>query len=164
MSFPSVPRAFRPLLAALTVLLSLTALAAPLPVQAQIQNSQSQDYSQPAPADQQAILATIQAQLDAFQVDDWSRAFSFATPRLREIFGTPQNFMAMVRGGYMPVYRPQSVEFLDSRVVAGRTGQAVRFVGPDGVAVIAIYTMEKQPDGSWRIAAVQLVPTGEVSS
>ena len=159
MSFPSVPRAFRPLLAALTVLLSVTALGAPLPVQAQ-----NQDYSQPAPADQRAILATIQAQLDAFQVDDWSRAFSFATPRLREMFGTPQNFMAMVRGGYMPVYRPQSVEFLDSRVVAGRTGQAVRFVGPDGVAVIAIYTMEQQPDGSWRIAAVQLLPTGEVSS
>ncbi|WP_299623644.1 DUF4864 domain-containing protein [Pelagibius sp.] len=159
MSFSLMPRAFRPLLAALTVLLSVTALAAPLTVQAQ-----SQDYSQPAPADQQAILATIQAQLDAFQVDDWSRAFSFATPRLREMFGTPQNFMAMVRGGYMPVYRPQSVEFLDSRVVSGRTGQAVRFVGPDGVAVIAIYTMEKQPDGSWRIAAVQLIPTGEVSS
>lgn len=159
MSFLSAPHAFRPLLAALSVLLSVTLLAVPPQAQAQ-----SQDYSQPAPADQRAILATIQAQLDAFQLDDWSRAFSFATPRLREMFGTPQNFMAMVRGGYMPVYRPQSVEFLDSRVVAGRTGQAVRFVGPDGVAVIAIYTMEKQPDGSWRIAAVQLIPTGEVSS
>ncbi|NIA71266.1 DUF4864 domain-containing protein [Pelagibius litoralis] len=128
------------------------------------QASSPQESGQPVPADRQAILRTIQSQLDAFQADDGARAFSFATPRLREMFGTPDNFMAMVRGGYMSVYRPQSVEFLDARVVSGRTGQAVRFVGPDGNAVIAIYTMEMQPDGSWRIAAVQLVPTGEISS
>ena len=128
------------------------------------QTSSPQNSGQPAPAERQAILSTIQSQLDAFQADDGARAFSFATPRLREMFGTPANFMAMVRGGYMSVYRPQSVEFLDTRVVSGRTGQAVRFVGPDGNAVIAIYTMEMQPDGSWRIAAVQLVPTGEISS
>ncbi len=135
-----------------------------LSLAAGIPSAGAQGHSQPTAADQKSILATIQAQLDAFQVDDHARAFSFATPRLREMFGTPENFMAMVRGGYMSVYRPQSVEFLDSRVVSGRTGQAVRFVGPDGIAVIAIYTMEKQPDGSWRIAAVQLVPTGEISS
>jgi Domain of unknown function (DUF4864) len=124
----------------------------------------AQEVQQPAAADRQAILGTIQAQINAFQVDDGARAFSYATPQLRQLFGTSENFMAMVRGGYQPVYRPQSVEFLDARVVEGRTGQAVRFVGPDGIAVIAIYTMERQPDGSWRIAAVQLVRTGEVSS
>ena len=32
------------------------------------------------------------------------------------------------------------------------------------LGVLIFYTMEKQPDGSWRIAAVQLVPTGEISS
>lgn len=131
---------------------------------AQAQTGDAQGYSQPAPGDRQAILNTIQSQLDAFQADDGARAFSFATPRLRRMFGSPENFMAMVRGGYMPVYRPQSVEFLDARVVSGRTGQAVRFVGPDGVAVIALYTMEQQADGSWRIAGVQLIRTGEVSS
>ncbi|MEQ8355779.1 MAG: DUF4864 domain-containing protein [Kiloniellaceae bacterium] len=118
----------------------------------------------PAPADQAAILGTIRSQLDAFQADDGSRAFSYATPQLRHLFGTPANFMAMVRGGYQAVYRPQSVEFLDARIVDGKIGQAVRFVGPDGSAVIAIYTMEQQADGSWRIAAVQLIPTGELSS
>jgi hypothetical protein len=128
----------------------------------------AQDVQRPAAADQQAILGTIRAQLDAFQADDGARAFSYATPQLRDLFGTPENFMAMVRGGYQPVYRPRSVEFLDARIVpgegGGRTGQAVRFVGPDGTAVIAIYTMERQPDGSWRIAAVQLVRTGEITS
>jgi hypothetical protein len=117
-----------------------------------------------AAAAQQTIRGTISAQLDAFQADDGSRAFGYATPRLRELFGTPENFMAMVRGGYQPVYRPRSVEFLDARIIDGKIGQAVRFVGPDGRAVIAIYTMEQQPDGSWRIAAVQLFPTGDITS
>jgi len=124
----------------------------------------AQTIERPGLAARQAILGTINAQLDAFQRDDGARAFSYATPALREQFGTPENFMAMVRGGYQAVYRPRSVEFLDARVIEGRTGQAVRFVGPDGRAVIALYTMEQQPDGSWRIAAVQLIPSDELSS
>ncbi|MGD1879979.1 MAG: DUF4864 domain-containing protein [Kiloniellaceae bacterium] len=138
----------------------LIILAGPLSADA----AQAEDVQRPAAADQQAIVGTIRAQLDAFRQDDGSRAFSYATPQLRRLFGTPENFMAMVRGGYQPVYRPQSVEFLDARVIDGRTGQAVRFVGPDGRAVIALYTMERQPDGSWRIAAVQLIPAAELSS
>ena len=129
-----------------------------------VEQAQAQQVLQPQPADQRAILGTIRAQLEAFQADDGARAFTYATPQLRRLFGNPENFMAMVRGGYQAVYRPRSVEFLDARIIDGKTGQAVRFVGPDGRAVIAIYTMEQQPDGSWRIAAVQLIPTGEVSS
>ncbi|MEQ9607789.1 MAG: DUF4864 domain-containing protein [Kiloniellaceae bacterium] len=124
----------------------------------------AQSIERPSPAARQAILGTINAQLDAFQRDDGAGAFSYATPALRQLFGTPENFMAMVRGGYQPVYRPRSVEFLDARIIEGRIGQAVRFVGPDGSAVIALYTMEQQPDGSWRIAAVHLIPSDELSS
>lgn len=139
---------------------ALAALGAPLLAPA----AAAQDVVRPAATDQQAIRGTIRSQLDAFQADDGARAFSYATPQLRDLFRTPENFMAMVRGGYQPVYRPQSVEFLDARILEGRIGQAVRFVGPDGRAVVAIYTMEQQPDGSWRIAAVQLIPTNEITS
>lgn len=118
----------------------------------------------PPPGVRPAILGTIQAQLDAFRRDDGTAAFSYASPDLRRLFRTPENFMAMVRSGYRPVYRPRSVEFLDTRLVEGRTMQAVRYVGPTGEAVIALYTMEQQPDGSWRIAAVRLIRSGELSS
>lgn len=144
--------------------LALAAAATPILAPAAAAQDVAQDMGRPATGDQQAIRGTIRAQLDAFRVDDGARAFSYATPQLRSLFRTPENFMAMVRGGYQPVYRPQSVEFLDARIVAGRIGQAVRFVGPDGRAVVAIYTMEQQPDGSWRIAAVRLIPTDEVTS
>ena len=115
-------------------------------------------------ADQPAIIDTIQSQLDAFQRDDGIEAFSYASPRIQERFRTPGNFMAMVRTGYPAVYRPSAVEFLDIELRDGRIFQPVRFVGPDGEAVIAIYEMERQVDGIWKINGVYLVRMGEVAS
>lgn len=153
-----------PRFAACLAVIVLTLAAAPASSLVLSGEARAQQVQQPAATDRQAIIGTIRAQLDAFQADDGGRAFTYATPQLRRLFRTPENFMAMVKGGYQAVYRPRSVEFLDARVVDGRIAQAVHFVGPDGRAVIAIYTMERQPDGSWRIAAVQLIPTGELSS
>ncbi len=118
----------------------------------------------PGTVDQKAIRGIIEAQLDAFQRNDGSAAFSYASPNIQQKFASPENFMAMVEGGYAPVHRPREVEFLDSRVKDGQTAQAVRFVGPDGESVIAIYSMEQQPDGRWRISGVFLIATDETSS
>jgi len=114
--------------------------------------------------DRQAIRSIIQSQLDAFQRDDGHEAFSYASPGIRQMFQTAEIFMAMVRGGYAAVYRPRAVEFLETLVKDGRTAQMMRFVGPDGVAVIAMYTMERQPDGTWRIGGVVLLRTEETVS
>jgi hypothetical protein len=57
----------------------------------------------------------------------------------------------MVKTGYQPVYRPREVEFRQLGEVGGTLVQDVFLVGPDGRPVIARYSMEKQPDGSWRI-------------
>ena len=115
----------------------------------------------PSAAVQGAIVAVIQSQLQAFQRDDGAAAFSYASPTIRAKFGTAEIFMAMVRGGYAAVYRPREVQFLEARVIQGRTGQAVRFVGPEGQAVIAVYWMERQPGGGWRINGVIFVPANE---
>jgi len=73
------------------------------------------------------------------------------------MFGSVDNFMAMVRKGFMPVYRPRSVQF--DRLVAGADGliQIVRLIGPDGEPVTALYSMELDADGNWRISGCQLV-------
>ena len=62
-----------------------------------------------SPADQAAIRSVIAAQIEAFRRDDSAAAFSFASPTIQRIFGTPDQFMAMVRSGYQPVYRPREV-------------------------------------------------------
>ena len=72
-----------------------------------------------------AVREVIEAQLDAFKRDDAQRAFSFAAPGIRQMFGTAENFLQMVRSSYAVVW-------------------------------IALYAMERQPDGSWRINGCQL--------
>lgn len=101
--------------------------------------------------DAAAIRAVISHQLAAFQRDDQAAAFSDASPTIQSIFHDPDTFMRMVRTGYQPVYRASGVEFRDLGMIAGRLVQRVYMVGPDGVAVIADYEMQRQPDGSWRI-------------
>lgn len=120
--------------------------------------------STPSTADQRAIRGIIESQLDAFQRDDSSSAFSYASPIIQQKFGSPENFMAMVEGGYAPVYRPREVEFLEPREEAGDILQPVRVTGPAGESVIALYRMQLQADGVWRIAGVVLIRTGERSS
>jgi hypothetical protein len=112
-------------------------------------------------ADAAAIRAVIEQQLAAFQRDDGATAFSFASPGIREQFGTAENFMLMVRSGYQPVYRPREVAFGALTSVEGRLVQRVFLVGPDGVAVVALYTMERQADGSWKIAACYLTTSDD---
>ena len=64
-----------------------------------------------------AVREVIEAQLDAFKRDDAQRAFSFAAPGIRQMFGTAENFMQMVRSSYAVVYRPQAVKFEKFEVV-----------------------------------------------
>jgi hypothetical protein len=99
----------------------------------------------------------IESQLQAFLKDDGSMAFSFATPAIQAIFQTPDNFMAMVRAGYQPVYRPRAVSFKDIVEFNGGPAQRVIVVGPDGVPVMAVYPMRRMQDGTWRIDGCYLV-------
>lgn len=106
----------------------------------------------PLPANEAAaIRAVIENQISAFRRDDGDGAFAYASPMIQGRFQTPENFMAMVRTAYPQVYRPREVEFQTLADSARGPIQEVIVVGPDGVPVMALYVMEKQPDGSWRI-------------
>ena len=102
-------------------------------------------------SDRTAIRQVIEGQLAAFQKDDGAAAFSYASPFIQSKFGTPDIFMDMVRTGYRSVYRPREVEFRDLVSQEGRLFQKVFLIGPDGESVLALYEMQRQPDGSWKI-------------
>ncbi len=97
--------------------------------------------------------AVIQSQLDAFKAGDLPRAFSYASPAIREIFGTPENFGQMVAGGYPMIWRPRVFEFLDIWSAEGRQFQRVRVQGADGAVYHFDYEMI-EVDGIWRINGV----------
>ena len=148
------------LLAVLLFVLVATpvAVAAPAPSLAQAPDS----GADPA-IHAEAFRAVISGQMAAFARDDGAAALAFAAPSIQRLFGTPERFMAMVRGGFQPVYRPRTVAFEAPIRVPARGGgsggafaQPVRVTGPDGRPVLAMYHMERQPDGSWRIAGVVL--------
>jgi uncharacterized protein DUF4864 len=109
-----------------------------------------------SPADARAVRAVIEAQLEAFRRDDAPRAFSYAAPGIRDSFGTPEKFMAMVREQYAVVYRPRSVSFEEPLMAGEDLVQPVRMTDGYGRAWMAIYPMAKQPDGSWRINGCHL--------
>lgn len=112
-------------------------------------------------ADRAAITNVIEDQIAAFRVDDAVRAFGFASPGIRAKFGTPEIFIEMVRSGYLPVYRAQAWTFRELAVEGGVPVQAVEILGPDGVSVLALYFMERQPDGTWKIKGCVLTKLPE---
>ena len=100
----------------------------------------------------------ITSQLDAFNADDGAGAYGFAAPTIKRMFPTPEIFMSMVKKGYPPVYRRQSYSF--GRVgneMGGAPTQHVTIIDLNGKAWTALYAMERQLDGSWKIVGCQLV-------
>src|SRR5579872_1270758 len=74
------------------------------------------------------VRAPIERQFDAFAHDDATAAYSYATPGLKVIFTDPDDFMAMVRRSYQPVYRHRSVEYGQLDVDGDNAQQVVTIV------------------------------------
>ncbi len=98
------------------------------------------------------VRAVIVNQLQAFADDDADSAFAAATPGVRAAIGNPGRFLAMVRGEYPMVYRPASVSFLKPEEEAGTVMQMVRITDGDDKDWLALFSLERQPDSSWRIS------------
>ncbi len=103
------------------------------------------------------LKSVISRQIDAFRNNDGVTAFGFASLRLRAIFQSPARFMEIVRRQYAPVYSPQRFRFGETSLeVAGRPVQIVDIVDQQGRQWRAVYAFVQHPDGTWRIAGVQL--------
>jgi hypothetical protein len=109
-------------------------------------------------SDREKIQHVITLQLRAFERNDEAIAFSYATADTRRVFGTPRQFMDMVRLGYALLLKHSSREFLEAANVNGLTVQPVKFLTTDGDIVVALYTMERQADNEWRIGGCELAP------
>jgi hypothetical protein len=115
-------------------------------------------------AEVKAAQAVIDGQIAAFRAGDNVSAYGFASPGIKRIFPTLESFMGMV-GGYQPVYRPKSYAFGKAEELGnGRILQRVMVVGPDGKDYEAVYILERQPDGTFRISGVSLHEANTVST
>lgn len=110
-----------------------------------------------------AAQGVIRAQEQAFARDDPAAAYSHAAPAIQQIFPDPETFMAMVRKSYAPVWRHKSFEFGEARSADGKIAQRVHIVDADGVPWEALYTLEQQSDGSFRITGCVLLKAAQAA-
>jgi hypothetical protein len=115
-------------------------------------------------ADARSIRTVIEAQLAAFAADDAQAAFAFASEGIQQTFGTPENFLAMVRASYPVVYRPATVRFLDPEQIGDEIVQAVEMADDKDRIWLALYRMQRQPDQSWRISGCVLTSSSQSRS
>jgi hypothetical protein len=120
-------------------------------------------FSAPALAadDTTDAQSVIRAQEQAFGHDDAAAAYSYAAPAIKQIFPEPNIFMSMVQNGYPPVYRHRSFEFGEAQTADGRIAQRVHIIDANGEAWEALYTLERQPDGSLKITGCSLLKAGQ---
>jgi ketosteroid isomerase-like protein len=115
--------------------------------------------------DQSAIRGVITGQLQAFSSDQDVEAYSYAAPIVQFAFPTVDSFMAMVKKGYQPLHRNNGFSFGETKADAtGRPTQSVIIKGTDGKTYEALYTLERQANGSWKIAGcvIKTLPGQEV--
>lgn len=115
-----------------------------------------------AQAQEGAITDTIGRQIEAFQADDFTQAFGFASPSLQSMFRTPENFRQMVTQGYPMVWRPAQVEFLDQRTEDGTVWQKVMITDQKGGVHVLDYRMLQTEEG-WKINGVTLLDSSAVA-
>lgn len=117
----------------------------------------------PAMAQNGSIEGVISEQLQAFNDRDVEAAWEFASPTIKGIFQTPENFGRMVQNGYPMVWDNSNVQFLDRQEFETRTRQEVLIQGPDGASYILDYQMIETEAG-WQINGVQVIPAPDIVS
>jgi len=113
----------------------------------------------PTAADWQAIQEVIAAQRAAIVAGDADKAFGYASPGIQQQFGDAASFLAMVDAAYAALESARYVEFLEGAMIDGIVVQPLRLIDADNTVRVALYTMEKQPDGKWRISGCRIAPS-----
>ena len=121
-------------------------------------------FALPATAqDSDAIENVIANQLNAFNDRDVQTAWSFASPMIQGLFGTPENFGSMVEQGYPMVWTNADVQFLELREIAGQFYQKVMVRDATGQRHVMEYAMVDTPAG-WLINGVSELPLPDVGT
>lgn len=103
--------------------------------------------------DEAAIEKLIGDQFAAFAEGDGTEAFSYASPTIRQFFGSPENFARMVQGGYPMIWAADRVRYLGLRDEGGRLLERVEVRDGSGKLHYFDYEMV-EVDGVWRINGV----------
>ena len=115
-------------------------------------------------ADEQTdIQNTIANQLEAFASDDFTEAFTHASPGIKDIFGSVDNFSRMVKKGYPMVWRYNNFQFLKLEETPQGYSQIVRITDKKDELFLLKYFM-KNISGIWKISGVIIIENSDFSA
>ena len=115
-------------------------------------------------ADEQTdIQNTISNQLEAFASDDFTEAFTHASPGIKDIFGSVDNFSRMVKKGYPMVWRYNNFQFLKLEETPLGYSQIVRITDKKDELFLLKYFM-KNISGIWKISGVTIIKASDFSA
>lgn len=100
----------------------------------------------------------ITSQLAALQNGDADGAWAFAHSSIRSMFGSPDRFYQMVDRGYRPLIDFTRVTFQEAEQADQVWVQPVRLRDLNDDEYLAFYAMQRNSEGEWRIAGVQIYP------
>ena len=106
------------------------------------------------------IQKVISSQLEAFQERNGEKAFSYASPFIKNQFQNPYIFMQMVERYYDPVFNSASHTFTEISSNQGYFTQEVLIIDINNQQHAAIYSMIFIDD-DWKIAGCYLKPAQE---
>jgi hypothetical protein len=110
-------------------------------------------------ADWTAIKKVIAEQRSALKSGNAAKAFSYASPAIRDQFGDAAAFIDMVRATYSALLTARYTEFLEGAVIDGTVIQPLRLIDADNTVRVALYVMERQDNGTWRISGCRIAPS-----
>jgi hypothetical protein len=96
--------------------------------------------------------AIVERQFDALQRDDGQAAYALAAPAIKDMFSDADQFMAMVRDHYAPVYRHRSADFGPFKESGDEASLEATLIDEDNVVWTALYSFRRAPGGDWLIS------------
>lgn len=114
-------------------------------------------------ADVEAIHQAVQRQLDALKKGDAAGAFALTTDDTRNRLGTPDKFLQVIKEQYDPVYRHRLAMLSTIHVINGKVYQLVRLTDQESHVWVAIYAVNKDKQGAWKIDGCELFQTKTIA-
>ena len=102
-------------------------------------------------ADAKAIQNTILTQINHLQNHDCAAALEQAAPHVNELFKNPDDLLTIVFQFYPMIYFAHTIEFGDLELTPEGIGQLVKFIDRENDVEHALYVLERQLSGSWKI-------------
>ena len=115
------------------------------------------------PEDAEAIRSVIRTQMAAFRAGNAERAWALSSAGIRQAFQSADRLLKVVREKYGPLASPKQVFFGEISITPDGLGQVMQVIGQDGRTHHALYMVEQDEDGVWKVNGCLLIAPREAA-